>query len=202
MADGTAGSPVASTTSDTSLSGRASLFTNDTDPDTGDTLSLNTADTTSAKGATVSVNSDGTWSYDPTSSATLQAVPKGQSTTDTFTYSVKDSHTATSNTPTVTVGVTGVNHAPVASPDSYIVAAGQTLSDGSSVLDNDADADNDSLTATLVSGPSHASSFTLNADGTFSYTNDGTPGSDSFTYKANDGTADSATVTVTIDVSP
>ena len=87
--DGSAGTPVATTTSDTPLTGQSTLFANDSDPDTGDTLSLNTASTTSAKGATVSVNSDGTWSYDPTTSATLQALPRGQSMTDTFTYSVK-----------------------------------------------------------------------------------------------------------------
>ena len=73
-----------------------------------------------------------------------------------------------------------------------------------SVLANDADADpNDSLTAVLVSGPSHASSFTFNADGTFSYTHDGSLNpSDSFTYKVNDGTMDSGTVTVTLNIEP
>ncbi len=58
------------------------------------------------------------------------------------------------------------------------------------------------LTAILVSGPSQAAAFTFNADGTFSYTpNPGYHGSDSFTYKINDGTQDSnvATVTLTVD---
>jgi VCBS repeat-containing protein len=52
-----------------------------------------------------------------------------------------------------------------------------------------------------VSGPSHASSFNLNASGTFSYTPEANyNGSDSFTYKANDGTQDSNTATVDITV--
>ena len=69
------------------------------------------------------------------------------------------------------------------------------------VLANDSDPDLDPLTAVLVAGPSHAASFTLNADGSFSYT----PlanfnGTDSFTYRANDGSAFSNIATVTITV--
>ncbi len=90
--DGSAGTPVATTSSDTPLTGQSTLFANDSDPDTGDTLSLKAASTTSADSATVTVNSNGTWSYDPTTSSTLQALPRDELTTDTFTYSVKDSH--------------------------------------------------------------------------------------------------------------
>jgi Bacterial Ig domain len=43
--------------------------------------------------------------------------------------------------------------------------------------------------------------LTLNPDGTFAYTpNTNFSGSDSFTYKANDGLLDSNTATVTINV--
>ncbi len=110
---------------------------------------------------------------------------------------------AISNTATVTVGVTGVNHPPVANADTYSTPADTTLNDGSSVLTNDTDADGDTLTAILVSGPSHADAFTLNSDGTFSYTPEtGFTNTDTFTYKANDGTADSTPITVTINVGP
>ena len=57
------------------------------------------------------------WSYDPTTSATLPALSHGSTTTDTFTYSVKDNHEAVSNTATVTVTVTD-DHPPVANPDN------------------------------------------------------------------------------------
>jgi VCBS repeat-containing protein len=69
------------------------------------------------------------------------------------------------------------------------------------VLANDTDADGDALTAVLASGPGHGS-LTLNADGSYSYTPVGNyNGPDSFTYKANDGTSDSASsATVSIDV--
>ena len=57
------------------------------------------------------------------------------------------------------------------------------------------------LTAILDAGPSSASSFTFNSDGSFDYTpNTGYVGTDSFTYHVNDGLADSNTATVTIDV--
>jgi methionine-rich copper-binding protein CopC len=57
------------------------------------------------------------------------------------------------------------------------------------------------LTALIVTNPTHASAFRLNSNGSFSYT----PmlnyvGTDSFTYKANNGHADSAPATVTITV--
>jgi VCBS repeat-containing protein len=69
------------------------------------------------------------------------------------------------------------------------------------VLANDTDADGDPLSAALESAPSHGT-VTLNADGSFAYTP--APdynGSDSFTYVANDGFANSNVATVTIDVS-
>ena len=55
------------------------------------------------------------------------------------------------------------------------------------VLGNDSDVDSVSLTAVLVTGPAHGT-LTLNADGSFTYTPAANfNGSDSFTYKANDG---------------
>ena len=54
------------------------------------------------------------------------------------------------------------------------------------VLANDSDPDGDTLTAASWSaGPAHARSFTLNADGSFTYTpRPGYSGTDSFTYTA------------------
>ncbi|TDJ43327.1 MAG: DUF4347 domain-containing protein, partial [Gammaproteobacteria bacterium] len=69
------------------------------------------------------------------------------------------------------------------------------------VLANDYDADDDPLTAVLVTGPTNAQSFTLNADGSFDYTpTAGFIGTDTFTYRANDGTNDSNLATVTLTV--
>ncbi|HKB02596.1 MAG TPA: cadherin-like domain-containing protein [Gemmataceae bacterium] len=90
---------------------------------------------------------------------------------------------------------------PSAADDSYTVAEGKTLT-GGSVLANDADPGGNTLTAVLVSGPAHGT-LNLNPDGSFNYTPaPGFTGTDSFTYRATDGTADSNAVTVTITVRP
>src|SRR5207244_1086648 len=68
------------------------------------------------------------------------------------------------------------------------------------VLANDTDIDGNPLTAVLNSGPANGS-VALNANGSFTYTpNANFNGTDSFTYKANDGTTDGNTATVTLTV--
>ncbi len=94
------------------------------------------------------------------------------------------------------------NTAPVAVDDAYPTDEDTLLSVPTlGVLDNDDDAEDDALTAALVTGPSNAASFTLDADGSFDYE----PvtdfnGMDSFTYMANDGALDSNVATVDITV--
>ncbi|MFO0927186.1 MAG: tandem-95 repeat protein, partial [Gemmataceae bacterium] len=102
---------------------------------------------------------------------------------------------------TVQVQVTAVNDAPVATGDSYATSEDTPLTvAGPGVLANDTDVDVDSLAAVLVAGPAHGT-LTLNADGSFTYTPDANyNGADSFTYQANDGTADSNAVVVTLTV--
>ena len=68
------------------------------------------------------------------------------------------------------------------------------------VLANDFDADNNALTALFASTPTNGS-LTLSSNGGFTYTpNTNFFGTDHFTYKANDGAADSGIATVTINV--
>lgn len=119
------------------------------------------------------------------------------------TYSiVADGTNTTIGTEVDTLVQTPPNTAPVANPDGYSTTPG-TLLNATSVLGNDTDADLNSLTAIKVTDPAHAASFTFNSDGTFAYTPVASfSGQDSFTYKANDGTVDSNTTTVTIDVVP
>jgi hypothetical protein len=68
------------------------------------------------------------------------------------------------------------------------------------VLGNDSDGDGNPLTAAVVAGPTNGS-LVLKADGSFTYKpNAGFSGKDSFTYRANDGAADSNVATVTIAI--
>lgn len=93
------------------------------------------------------------------------------------------------------------NNTPIAVDDIYIADEDATPIIGEpGVLANDTDIDGDSLTAALVSGPVHGV-LILNASGSFTYT----PtvdyrGSDSFSYRANDGATNSNEATVSITV--
>ncbi|HXG13257.1 MAG TPA: protein-arginine deiminase family protein [Gemmataceae bacterium] len=103
---------------------------------------------------------------------------------------------------TIIITINEVNNPPVANDNAYALLRDQTLTVDASwgVLGNDFDSDNDPLTASLVSSPSHGT-LTLNSDGSFDYTpNAGFEGTDTFTYNANDGVYDSNIATVTIDI--
>lgn len=85
--------------------------------------------------------------------------------------------------------------------DSPVVSAG-SLQTGPGLLHNDLDADGDTLSVSLISGPDHAGFFQLLADGSFIYTHDGTETTDdSFVYRISDGVATS-TATVSLTVEP
>jgi Ca2+-binding RTX toxin-like protein len=90
---------------------------------------------------------------------------------------------------------------PVAVNDAYSVVGGATLTVAPpGVLANDTDANGDSLTAQLVSGPS-SGVLVLNPNGSFSYTPGvNTVGTVTFTYRAADATSVSNIATVTITV--
>ena len=87
--------------------------------------------------------------------------------------------------------------APVAVNDSYTTPQDTPLTvPAPGVLGNDSGASS----AMLVSGPAHAT-LVLSANGGFTYTPlNGFNGSDSFTYRASNGSQDSNTATVTIKV--
>ncbi len=121
--------------------------------------------------------------------------------TDTFTYKASDG-TAPSGLATVTIHVSSVEHAPVAVADAYTTAEDTllTVAAATGVLANDTDLDSDPLTAILVAGPAHGT-LALAATGAFTYTPAANfNGTDSFTYKANDGQLDSGTATATLTI--
>ncbi|MDR3636948.1 MAG: Ig-like domain repeat protein [Isosphaeraceae bacterium] len=142
-----------------------------------------------AHGAVV-VNPDGSFTYTPAS---------GYYGPDSFTYQANDGQ-AGSSPATVTLTV---NAPPVVSNVSYTVEEDGTLTTAApGVLASASDPDGDALTAVLVANPS-SGALTFNADGSFVYQPAaGFSGTDSFTYKANDGAEDSNVATVTIQVNP
>ena len=121
-----------------------------------------------------------------------------------YTYFTLALYNDVQSDPSNLVTITAVNEPPAAGNDSFSVAEDATLNQAApGVLANDDDPDTDStLTAALVTGPSHGT-LVLNANGSFTYTPAANySGTDSFTYKANDGTVDTNTATVTITVTP
>jgi subtilisin len=160
------------------------------DPDVEDTLSCSILTNPSHGSAAVNPNcSAGTYTPNPNYNGP-----------DSFTYRVSDGSATADGT--VTLTVQPVNDPPVANDDSYSIATGGTLNVAvPGVLGNDTDVDGPSLIAVLVAGPTNGDAFTLNADGSFTYTHNGGPStSDSFTYATNDGTANSNVATVHITI--
>jgi VCBS repeat-containing protein len=163
------------------------VLANDFDAD-GDTLSV--AQFIGPVHGTLSLLPDGSISYTPA---------PGYHGMDGLVYQATDG-IANSGWTAVTIIINPVNHAPVAVDDSYSVAANATLNVHSpGVLANDTDADNDGLTATLVTGPEHGN-VVLQLNGSFVYQpTAGYTGPDSFVYSASDGFA-SSQATVNINV--
>lgn len=166
------------------------VLANDADPN-GDQLVALLA--SSPAHGTVVLNSNGSFSYTPNVDF---------SGTDSFTYNARDASLASAPA-TVTITVLAVNDPPIANPDDFTVLEDTQLTvSAPGVLANDVDANGDGLTAILAVGPAHGT-VALNTDGSFVYT----PaldfsGIDTFRYRANDGTTDSALETVTIVVEP
>src|SRR5207249_1556283 len=189
----------------------ASVLANDTDAE-GKTLP--TTELHDPAHGIVPLKPDGTFSYSHDGSET---------TSDSFTYKTCDNGTTNgspdakcSGKATVTITIRSDEDRPGANNDSATVAKGGTVtvldSTAASVLANDTDAEANTLTATKLSDPA-LGSLTLNANGTFSYSHDGSETtSDSFTYKTCDnGTTGSppvadpkcsGTATVSITVTP
>lgn len=163
------------------------VLANDTDAD-GDPLTAVLQ--TSPTNGVLAFNANGSFVYTPNA---------GFSGNDSFTYVANDG-TADSNPATVTIAVNGV---PVAVDDpDYVTDENTALTVGATegVLANDSDPDGDTLSAILVD-PAGQGFVTLNGDGSFTYTpGNNFSGTDSFTYRASDGSAQSNIATATITV--
>jgi large repetitive protein len=153
--------------------------------------------TTQPGKGTTTVNPNETITYKPNANANGP---------DNYGYTVSDSDGQTS-TAKVYLQITPVNDAPTADNDSYGVDEDGTLNVGApGILGDDTDVDDllgpvVALTAAVVNGPNHGT-LTLNGNGWFTYTPDADyNGSDTFTYRTNDGTLNSNLATVTLNVS-
>jgi len=197
------------------------------DPDTGDSLSVDQIDGTAFSAgsqvslndaASVTVNADGSWTYDP--GTAFDDLDQGDTTTDSFTYTVKDSDGDTAQG-TITLTINGQNDAPTALSlgSTSVNQSGGTNAVVGSFSTTDADT-NDTHTYTLVSGTGDGDNdqFNINsgdlrandagslADGTYNVrveTADGNGGTlqNTFTVTVNDDVAPSLTGSTPSDAS-
>ena len=179
------------------------------DADTGDVLTFTLSGTDADD---FDLNAAGA-----TASLTFKNVPDFDNPTDADpdnVYNVivtvsDDASPNASDSQTITVTVTDENdnEAPVANDDDYSLILIDGTAVTGNVLDNDTDPDaGDNLSVTSIAGTTAGGTVT-EANGVFTYTAPaaGTPATDTFTYKANDGTVDSAasaTVTLTLSDQP
>jgi len=121
----------------------------------------------------------------------------------TIVLTVTDGDPSCTIDDSINVIVGSLNDPPISVTDEISVVAGgtiSTLNDGitTSVLTNDIELDGNSLTANLIVSPLNGT-LTLQTNGTFVYTHDGSSTStDTFYYAANDGFINGNTVSVTI----
>jgi len=161
------------------------LAANDSDADDG--LNLASIVVTPATNGAVVVNLDGTVDYTHDGSETVS---------DSFTYTIDDNSAATSNSATVSITVTPVNDPPTA-----FDSAADIIENTDTIINLQvSDPDGGPLTFDKVLSPSHATAFQILNLGSVTYFSSPTfPGTDSFSFIANDGIADSNEATVTIE---
>ena len=137
---------------------------------------------------TFGITTAGAWTY--TASSAHNEFAAGSTHTDTFSVASSDG-TLTS----VTINIAGSNDTPVANAQSV----GTDKDTAVAVTLSGSDVDGDSLAFTVLSGPAHGTLSGSGANRTYTPAA-GYLGADSFSYVANDGTADSAAATVSLNV--
>ncbi|MBT7879512.1 MAG: tandem-95 repeat protein, partial [Gammaproteobacteria bacterium] len=187
--------------SETDLDTGSNLLQGLTDVDVADTHTVNTTPLEGPSNGTLSLSADGTFSY---------VHDDSENFSDSFRFEAIDS-TGNTGSAMVIITVTEVNdNNPVPQANSVTLNQGESvtasdLDTGANLLQGLVDADSGdthSVNTTPVSGPSNGT-LALAANGTFSYTHDGTANlTDAFTFQAIDagGNTGDATVTITITI--
>jgi VCBS repeat-containing protein len=184
------------------------VLNNDSNPHIGNTSTVTSVDTNGTVGAVTAWDTDGSFTYDP--NGQFEYLQTGNSTTDSFIYTVSDGNGGT-DTATVTITINGVNDPPVAVSDAANTNEDTPVTVAApGVLNNDSDPDvGDTLTVTAVYKSWTASSvtiggnggFTYNPNGQFEYLQAGSSTTDSFIYTVSDGNGGTDTATVVIRIS-
>ena len=174
---------------------------------------------TLVSGAVVTMASDGSFTYDP--AGARDDIASGAFDVDTFTYEISDGFGG-SDTGGAFITVSGLNDAPDAVRNDYVLVESEVLS-GNVLTDDtgdgvDGDVDGDAISVSRVNGVAEAvgtevtlnsgALLTLNSDGTFDYDPNGAFASlaygetefDGFSYTISDAFGGEATAIVDLAV--
>jgi VCBS repeat-containing protein len=166
--------PLASPIAGTALEngGASTLTASFVDPDANDAHTF-TIDVTGTLGQVVD-NGDGTFTYD--AAGQFESLAAGETATDTFSYTVIDSH-GEESTATATVTVTGENDAAAigaltnaeVTEDLAVDGNGNLVATGSIAV-SDIDHDESGFQTTVASNPGNLGTLTIAVDGSYTYT--------------------------------
>ena len=183
---------LASTDEDTMVD--INMLSNDSDPDTSDSLSVISVDADDMTGGLID-RGGGVYGYDPTE--LFEELAVGEQAFDTFSYVVGDG--TLTDTATVTITVNGVNDAPTAVDDPVNVLEDTTVE--INVLGNDSDIDTSDVLSIGAVGALDQGGSAVNGGTVITYT----PatdfvGTETFTYTVTDGNGGTDTAIVTVEV--
>jgi PKD repeat protein/flagellar hook assembly protein FlgD len=163
------------------------------------TVRLDSSNSTSPNGEIASHR----WLFDDGTTATGDIIEHAYSTPGTYAVGLIITDKAGLTATTVLDPFEFVDHSPLVVNDQYTGEEDTPLVvPAPGVLENDSDADGDDLAVVIEIEPKHGT-VEQAADGSFTYTPERDfAGDDSFTYRANDGTATSDPATVSVTVTP
>ena len=183
------------------------------DMDTHDSVSFLAQNGTPGTYGTLTLNADGSYAYVlNNTSPTVQGLGVEETLTDTFTYTVTDNHGATASN-TLTVTIHGTNDAPtVAAAAASVTEDTQITTSGTLPTPSDTDVHDTVSFLTQSGAPGTYGTFTLNADGSYTYILNnslsaiqtlgvGETLTDTITYTVSDGHGGTASNTLTVTIS-
>lgn len=181
-------------------------LTNDSDPDHGDAIKIVGVSGQPSNQGLVSIGNDGqTLTY--TAANRFNNLPVGQTTTETFTYTVEDKAGAQSQAQ-VNVTIVGENDKPVVTNDTISLSEDQALSFKPAANDTDPD-QGETVRTSAVTQPAgskgeatvnQAGEVTYSAIGKFDSLAQGQTAEESITYTAVDNHGGSSTGTVAVTI--
>ena len=181
-------------------------LTNDSDPDHADAIKIVGVSGQPSNQGLVTIGNDGqTLTY--TAANRFNSLPSGQTTTETFTYTVADKAGAQSQAQ-VNVTIVGENDKPVVTNDTISLSEDQALSFKPAANDTDPD-QGETVRTSAVTQPANskgeatvnqAGEVTYSAIGKFDSLAQGQTAQESITYTAVDGYGGSSTGTVAVTI--